>query len=64
VVETVDELFVACSTKTLSDYTRVVFILTAFCRDRAWDDWSQTNTLPTRDLRADEICFSILRERP
>ena len=63
VVETLDELFVACSQAALADPTRVSIILTGLCPDRAWDDWDFVRELPTRVLRAGEICFSILRER-
>ena len=62
VVETLDELFVACSQEALADYTRVTIILTALCPDRAWDEWDFVRALPTRALRAGEICFSILRD--
>lgn len=63
VVETVDELFVACSLAAVADPTRIVFILNALGKGRLWDDWSQPSELPTRPLQANEICFSLLRER-
>jgi hypothetical protein len=62
VVETLDELFVACSQTALADYTRVTIILTALCPDRAWEEWDFVPALPTRALRPGEICFSIVRE--
>ena len=62
VVETLDELFVACSQATLADYTRMTIILAALCPDRPRDDWDFVRALPTRALRAGEICFSIMRD--
>lgn len=63
VVETLDELFVACSQAALADPTRVNIILAGLCPDRTWPQWRHVRELPTRALRAHEICFSTLRER-
>jgi hypothetical protein len=63
VVETLDELFVACSRAALADPTRVTIILGALCPDRAWEEWDSVKEIPTRTLPLDEIGFCIVRER-
>lgn len=59
VVETLEETYVAFSLADM-DYTRIVLILAAFYPNDTFSNWELVETLPTRTLRQNEVCYRIL----